>query len=132
MLLLTFTGVCRVAGFAAPPHRFYGRDTLPAGGDSLRFPLIDRRGDFLQFRPNNPFDLKRPSLITDSIAYDPETKRYYIYEKIGRSWFRKPTWMTFDEMLEYKSRQQEIDYFQRRLNTTLNLNRKIQVRVRRM
>lgn len=126
ILLLLVTGVCSDTFAAETRSAAAGSDTIPARGDSLRFPLTDRRGDYLQFQANNPFDLQRPSIITDSIAYDPETKRYYIYEKIGRSWFRKPTWMTFDEMLAYKSRQQEIDYFQRRLNTTLNLNRKIQ------
>ena len=93
---------------------------------SLRFPLTDRRGDAFNYPNRNTFDLQRPSNITDSIAYDPATKRYYIYEKIGRSWYRKPTYMTFDEMVAYKTRQDERDYFQRRLNTTLNLNRKIQ------
>lgn len=101
------------------------KDTVP-GTDSLKFPLKDRRGDAFLYQNNNPFDLNKPSSIKDSIVYDPATKRYYIYEKIGRSWYRKPNWMTFDEMVEYKSRQDERDYFQRRLNTTLNLNRKIE------
>jgi cell surface protein SprA len=95
--------------------------------DSLRFPLQDRRGDAFNYpKSNNPFDLNKPGNISDSIVYDPATKRYYVYEKIGRSWYRKPTYLTFDEMVAYKSRQQEREYFQRRLNTTLNLNRKIQ------
>ena len=102
------------------------QDTIPAK-DSLRFPLNDRRGDQYNYpKNNNPFDLQKPSGIKDSIVYDPATRRYYIYEKIGRSWYRKPTYLSFDEMVAYKSREQERDYFQRRLNTTLNLNRKIQ------
>jgi cell surface protein SprA len=102
------------------------KDTVPSK-DSLRFPLVDRRGDAFNYpKSNNPFDLNKPGSITDSIVYDPATKRYYIYEKIGRSWYRKPTYLTFDEMVAYKSRQQEKEYFQRRLNTTLDLNRRIQ------
>jgi cell surface protein SprA len=102
------------------------KDTIPSpSGVQLRFPLQDRRGDEASYPNKNTFDLKKPSSITDSIAYDPATKMYYLYEKVGRSWYRKPGFMTFEEMVAYKSRQQEVDYFQRRLNTTLNLNRKI-------
>lgn len=110
-----------VTAFAFP----FSKDTVPAG-ETLRFPLVDRRGDAFNYpKSNNPFDLNKPGSISDSIVYDPATKRYFIYEKIGRSWYRKPTFLTFEEMVEYKSRQQEREYFQRRLNTTLNLNRKI-------
>ena len=126
VLVTVLLTCCIHTGFAAgAPTPFPARDTVPRT-DTLRFPLNDRRGDALLNPNRNPFDLQRPSVITDSVVYDPETRRYYIYEKIGRSWFRKPTWMTFDEMVEYKARQQEQEYFQRRLNTTLNLNRKIQ------
>jgi cell surface protein SprA len=112
------------AGFAADAP--FVKDSVPSK-DSLRFPLVDRRGDQFNYpKSNNPFDLNKPSGIKDSIVYDPQTKRYIIYEKIGRTWFRKPTYLTFEEMVEYKSRQDEREYFQRRLNTTLNLNRKIQ------
>ncbi|MFN9710907.1 MAG: cell surface protein SprA, partial [Bacteroidota bacterium] len=106
------------------PFGFSKADSIPVPVQ-LRFPLQDRRGDAQSYPNKNTFDLKQPAVFKDSIAYDPETKMYYIYEKIGRSWYRKPGFMTFEEMSAYKSRQQEVDYFQRRLNTTLNLNRKI-------
>jgi cell surface protein SprA len=99
-------------------------DTVPAE-NNLRFPIEDRRGDNKSYTNRNTFDLKNPSIIKDSVAYDPETKMYYLYEKVGRTWYRKPGSMTFEEMSAYKSRQQEVNYFQRRLNTSLNLNRKI-------
>lgn len=110
-------------GFAAPSPV---KDSIPSGVP-LKYPLQDRRGDAFNYpKANNPFDLNKPGNISDSVVYDPATKRYYIYEKIGRSWYRKPTYLTFDEMVAYKTRQQEREYFQRRLNTTLNLNRRIQ------
>lgn len=110
-------------GFATPSPV---KDSIPSGVP-LKYPLQDRRGDAFNYpKANNPFDLNKPGNISDSIVYDPATKRYYIYEKIGRSWYRKPTYLTFDEMVAYKTRQQEQEYFQRRLNTTLNLNRRIQ------
>ena len=92
---------------------------------NLRFPIYDRRGDPYSFESGNPFDLRKPQAIQDSVSYDAATKRYYVYEKIGRSWFRKPGYLTFEEMTAYKQRKDEADYFQRRLNTTLNLNRRI-------
>ena len=125
LLIIVFTCSSLVSFGGAHPFNGLVKDTVP-GKDSLRFPLTDRRGDAFTAPNRNPFDLQRPSNIQDSIAYDPATKRYYLYEKIGRSWFRKPSYLTFEEMLAYKSRQDERDYFQRRLNTTLNLNRKIQ------
>jgi cell surface protein SprA len=119
-LLLAFmgTGIC---SWALP---FPKNDTIPSS-TQLRFPIQDRRGDDRQYPSRNSFELKRPATIQDSVAYDPVNKVYYLYEKVGRSWYRKPGVMSFDEMNAYLSRKGEVDYFQRRLNTTLNLNRKI-------
>ena len=100
------------------------QDTIPVR-PNLRFPIYDRRGDPYSIESGNPFDLRKPQAIQDSVSYDAATKRYYVYEKIGRSWFRKPGYLTFEEMTAYKQRKDEADYFQRRLNTTLNLNRRI-------
>ena len=124
LLTIVITLSTSVSYAGIPAFQTSARDTIPAK-DSLRFPLTDRRGDPFTEPNRNTFDLQRPSNIKDSIVYDPVTKHYYIYEKIGRSWFRKPNYLTFDEMVAYKNRQDERDYFQRRLNTTLNLNRKI-------
>jgi cell surface protein SprA len=125
--LLTFLLTYATGSNAGIPAQQPARqDSIPAKKDSLRFPLTDRRGDAFTNPGKNTFDLQRPSNFQDSIVYDPVTKNYYIYEKIGRSWYRKPTFMTFDEMVAYKARQDQNEYFQRRLNTTLNLNRKIQ------
>ncbi len=125
LLTIVLTCLSMLSYGAVPEFNSQLKDSIPAK-ENLRFPLTDRRGDAFNYPNKNTFDLQRPSNIKDSIAYDPATKRYYIYEKIGRSWYRKPTYMTFDEMVAYKTRQDERDYFQRRLNTTLNLNRKIQ------
>ena len=120
-ILLTCHSMVSYAG--VPAFNPFQQDTVPSKRTDLRFPLTDRRGDAFNYPNRNTFDLQRPSNFTDSIAYDPATKRYYIYEKIGRSWYRKPTYLTFDEMLAYKTRQDEREYFQRRLNTTLNASR---------
>jgi len=102
----------------------FQQDSLPKN-DTLRFPLQDRRGDKLTQKNKNPFDLRDPSNFSDSIVYDPKTKEYYIVEKVGGKYFRKPTSLTVDEYMRIQSRKAESDYFQKRANTSSLLNRKL-------
>ena len=91
--------------------------------DSLPFPIQDRRGDFIA-ADKRTFDLNQPSNIKDSVAYDPETKRYYVYEKIGSKYYRTPSWYTFDEFMALQAKKDEREYFQKRANTLNLLNMK--------
>lgn len=90
--------------------------------DTLPFPIHDRRGDFLA-HPPSVFDLKLPPNITDSIAYDPKTKTYIVYEKIGTKYYRTPTYYTEEEFRQMEARRQETQYFRERSNTLSLLNR---------
>ncbi len=92
--------------------------------DSLPYPIQDRRGDFIS-TDKRTFDLNQPSNIKDSIAYDPETKRYYVYEKIGSKYYRTPSWYTFEEFMALQSKKDEREYFQKRANTLSLLNRRL-------
>ena len=107
------------------PFPLQQQDTIPAK-DSLRFPITDRRGDKLTYQQRNPFDLKDPANIKDSISYDPVTKEYHIIEKIGNKYYRKPTNLTFEEYMRIQSRKAEQEYFHDRANTINLVNRKIQ------
>ena len=110
-------------------------DTIPADSakkiadsskkDSLRWPIYDRRGDPLSNPDVNPFDLKDPSNLHDSIEYDPDTQQYYIVEKIGDQYYREPTYLTMDEMMALESQQAEDDYFRSRADAVDALNRKL-------
>ena len=104
----------------------YKLDTTapPKLGDTLKFPISDRRGDSFTFPDKNPFNLKDPKYIRDSIEYDPKTKQYYIVEKIGDKYFRKPTYLTFVELLRIQGQQDEDDYFRQRADMLSALNRK--------
>ncbi|MFT4153179.1 cell surface protein SprA [Parafilimonas sp.] len=93
--------------------------------DSLRYPLQDRRGDRFSWDYANPFDLNDTAFIKQNIEYDPLTNQYYITEKIGDIIYRKPTYLTFDEMYRLQSQMQEDDYFSQRGEALLDLNRKI-------
>ncbi len=83
------------------------QDTLP--------PIKDRTGDFINSGTKNPFDLKDPNAIEQNVEYDPVTGRYIITEKIGDDYFRMPTYMTFEEYMEYR-RKQDMDTYFKQLN----------------
>ncbi len=91
--------------------------------DSVRYPINDRRGDPLSNPSKNPFNIGDNSLIKRDIEYDPKTRQYYIVEKIGSTYYRKPTSLTFDEFWKIRAQQSETDYFKKRADalTTLNL-----------
>ena len=99
------------------------KDTLH--NDTLHYPLEDRRGDPFSVGYLNGFDLKNPSNLKDSIAYDPVTNRYYIFEKVGTTFYRMPTSYTFDEIFKIISDQAEMDYFRQRADALAALNRNV-------
>ncbi len=100
-------------------------DTAHSPLDSLHFPLTDRRADRFSSPNRNPFDLKDPGNIHDSIEYDPKTQQYYIIEKVGNQYFRKPTYLTFDELMQMQAQQSDDDYFRKRADAVDALNRKL-------
>lgn len=91
--------------------------------DSLKYPITDRHGDNLSGNSSSTFDLKNPSNYSDSVVYDAFSRRYTVYEKIGNKYYRVPTTYSFDEYWAMRNRQSEIEYFQKRSNTTNILNR---------
>lgn len=95
------------------------------GGDTnaLKYPIQDYRGDNIGGRNSNAFGLGNPSNFSDSVVYDPASKRYTIYQKIGNKYYRTPTTYNFDEYWALRNRQAENEYFQKRANTTSLLNR---------
>ena len=88
----------------AHSHAVESQDTIP---------LKDRTGTFTDDNPYNPFDLNDPSIIDKSIEYDPDGGGYFINEKIGDDYFRNPSYLSFEEYLEWKSEQQDRNYYQR-------------------
>jgi cell surface protein SprA len=94
-----------------------------AAQDSLHYPIQDRRGDPISNYRRSTYDLQNPSNLRDSVVYDPKTKTYIIYEKIGNKYYRSPTSYTSEEYLKIRGRQQETEYFRKRANVTSILNR---------
>jgi cell surface protein SprA len=101
-------------------------DTIPtdtARKDSLHWPIEDRRGDRFSSPNRSPWLLKDPPNLHDSVVYDRVTRQFYIVERIGNQYYRKPTFMTYEEMLQYKGDSSEQDYFRKRADAMDALNR---------
>lgn len=75
-------------------------------------PIKDNYGDHITDPNNNPFDIQS-NVIDQKVEYDPITGNYIIYEKIGEEYYRTPTYLTFEEYLEFKKKKQQRDYFNR-------------------
>ena len=112
-----------VTGSASVSQAQNNPATVPNTGDSLPFPISDRRGDNVSGAYTNVYDLQNPSNFRDSVVYDPQTRQYVIYEKVGNRYYRTPTTYTFNEYWQMRNRQAEVEYFQQRGNTTSILNR---------
>ena len=78
-------------------------DTLP--------PLRDRRRDFITDPNRNPVDLRDPAGVEQTVEYDPATGNYIVRETLGGIDFRPPTYLTFDEYLQYRQQEDQRRYF---------------------
>lgn len=92
-------------------------DSTSAPPDSIRYPLEDPAGDFVTTPNNNPFDFDTPTGIEQKIEYDPETGQYVITETIGGKPYRYPTYLSFEEYLQFREQQSLTDFMQQRSNS---------------
>lgn len=122
LILLLLAGSSN-AVYAHGGHRNTVVDTLPPSNADLHYPIKDRRGDFISDYKRSTYDFQNPSNIRDSVVYDPVSKLYIVYEKIGNKYYRTTTSYTFEEFWQMRGRQSEIDYFKKRSNVTSTLNR---------
>ncbi|WP_240312795.1 cell surface protein SprA [Flavihumibacter solisilvae] len=121
MLFILAMGTSMQVSYA---HAWQQDTTVKVTGDTLKFPIRDRRSDQSNAPRRNPFDLRDPANINKTVEYDPETRQYYIIEKIGTRYYRTPTYMTFEEYLRYRAKQQEDEYFRTRADVLSDLNQK--------
>ncbi len=89
----------------------------------LRFPIRDAVGDPAQDHSTG-LDLRDPGNINKSIDYDPKDNRYYLSEKVGDQFIRNPSYLTFDEYQKYSAKQEEQNYWQRRLDALTLFSKK--------
>lgn len=114
-LVLSVIAVFCCSAFMASANDFMGFNLEdpyqlePQPTDTV--PLIERYGDFINDDEKNPFDLRDPDVIKKDVQYDPVTEQYILTERVGEDYFRAPTYMTFEEYLNYRQDQQERAYF---------------------
>jgi len=122
----TFIGL--IASTASPFHyanfEVPSVDTPETKKDSLQFPIEDRHADKFNEDPNATFDLKDPSNIKTKVDYDPTTQEYNIEEKVGETYYRPSTYMSYDEFMKYQSGKDEEAYFKKRANTISQITKK--------
>lgn len=92
--------------------------------DTTRYPITERRGDPYTYR-GNAFDLSDTSFVKRNIEYDPETRQYYIIEKIGSRYYRTPVSYSMEEFLRMQGRKDEEEYFRKRAAMMASMNRRI-------
>jgi cell surface protein SprA len=100
--------------------------TTPARVDStrnLRFPIQDNVGDPRQDKQGS-MDLNDPGNVNKRIDYDPSDNRYYLSEKVGDQFIRNPSYLTFDEYQKYSAKQEEQNYWRRRLDALTMFSKK--------
>jgi cell surface protein SprA len=125
LLLVILLGAAMIHA-AARGHYAADPDPEPApqpDSPSLRFPIKDRTGDPRVDGPGNPFDLKDPPNVDRSVDYNPTDNRYYLTEKMGNEFYRNPSYLTFEEYQKYEARQEEQNYWKRRLDALTLFNK---------
>jgi cell surface protein SprA len=104
----------------SPAVRSAARSDSPA----LRFPIKDLSGDPTKDRSATGMDLNDPANINKNIEYDPADNRYYLSEKVGDQFIRNPSYMTFDEYQKYSAKEEEQNYWRRRLDALTMFSKK--------
>lgn len=79
----------------------------------LPYPFKDGLGGPDQKNTGGLF-LNNPSNISSGFEYDPETGAYNYYEKMGENNFKYPTYMDFEEYINYDSKKSLQDYWKQK------------------
>ncbi|MDB5140639.1 MAG: cell surface protein SprA [Mucilaginibacter sp.] len=81
------------------------KDSLP-----IQVPVNNKESESLRLR-EGIFDKDPPNLVR-TIEYDPATNRYILYERVGNLLYRPPQYLTFDQYLHLKERENQRINFQ--------------------
>lgn len=104
-----------------PAHRVFSQ-AIPANqvvridtSGNLIYPFRDQGAfDYPDNIDQGPLYLDQPSNIERKIEYDPSTKQYIIYEKVGDMYYRLPKTMTLREYIQYDFDQSIKNYWKGR------------------
>jgi cell surface protein SprA len=127
LISVVLIGILCCGELRANPRRFFTPDNDTTRRDTtLRFPIQDRRGDpYSGNYRRNPFDLRDTAFVKQRVEYDPVTNQYYVTEKIGNQYYRKPAAIDFEEFVRLRGRELEMENFKSRADASFSLNRKL-------
>ncbi|MGV3527310.1 MAG: cell surface protein SprA [Flavisolibacter sp.] len=120
----TLVATIILSALFAPALSFSQQDSTANQSDTLRYPLTEQRADPYTAPARNPFDLSDTAFVKRRIEYDPQTKQYYIVEKIGTQYYRTPATFSMREFLELQGKKDEQEYFRQRASLLSDLNRR--------
>ena len=86
--------------------------------------IPEKKSEFPLHPTKKIIDLKDPASVEKSEEYDPYTGQYILTQKIGDEYYNAPTSMTFDQYLDYKSKEQERQYFDHLSGSSKGYNKK--------
>ncbi len=119
---------------ADEPARFVGivseemSDEVIAETDSnvsLPYPFEDRIADqYSTPGSESPMYLSDPSNIQPDVEYDTEDNEYNISEKMGKLFYRNPSYLSFEEFVDQEFHNSTKDYWRQRANEEDKLNKK--------
>lgn len=108
ILLWSFCDFSYAGGHEVPEYPSFVKDgsfsVLDTTPDAGR--IIIRDID----KKENPFDLKDPKSVEREVEYDPESGLYKITEKIGSDYYKPPTYMTADEYMQYRTKEEDDEF----------------------
>ena len=98
--------------FIQEPEIREDKDTGKA--EALPYKFKDESWD-----PTNPGNqgglfMENPANIKDSVFYDPKENRFEFYQKMGNIQYRRPSYMDFEEYMQYDMQKQLKDYWKQR------------------
>ena len=112
--------------FFDPQPDTTGKDSLAQTDTlhNLRFPIYDLTGDpVTDYGRPKSIDLADPKNVKKNLEYDSDSNRYNFTDKIGGDFLRNPTYLTLDEYTKFKAKEDEDNYWQRRLDGLMLFNK---------
>lgn len=94
---------------------FHTQENKEAANENLPYRFKDDNDNSVsQDQRKSPLFFAMPENVTTKVVYDPKTKSYYLMQKIGDQWYRRPRALTFQEYLEYDMKKSKEDFWFRR------------------
>ncbi|MFO8086971.1 MAG: cell surface protein SprA [Bacteroidales bacterium] len=114
---ISSAGNTRLHNYHQPPQTITPPDS--SKDDTIPYPLPSEMSPF-DIDYQHKLYLSNPENINTQIEYDPENNRYYFSHKIGSLDYRPPTYMSFEEYLEYDMEHRMQNHWKERVSQQKN------------